>query len=323
MRRAAVTGLAALVLLCGIVLFVPRLRDARLTLGAVLARFGVLVGKESEDVTFRSTDVSLSGTVVFPDQSQPTASVVLVHGSGRTLRMLWLARLFASEGLAVLTYDKRGVGKSGGQFQGGPSAASASNLDLLAQDAAAAAGVLVQHPRTRGTPVGYIGLSQGRWIIPIAASKPPAVSFMLFFSGPVATVSEERHFSNLAENDPTFWQTHSRADVAEYMKSVRYSDGDVDPRTNLATLQVLGFWAFGGQDNIMPVDLSVRRLRELIARGQSQFRYREYPDYGHELVVFDFSTIALSQPFKDSVEWIRNIREQVPGASTAVPSQPR
>ncbi len=86
--------------------------------------------------------------------------------------------------------------------------------------------------------------------------------------------------------------------------------------------QVPGFWAFGGQDNIVPVDLSVTRLRELIARGQSQFDYREYPGYGHELVVFDFSTIALSQPFKDSVEWIRNIRAQGPGASDAVPSQP-
>ena len=323
MRRAAVTGLAALVLLCGVLLFVPRFLDARLTLAAALARFGVLVGMESEDVTFRSTDVSLSGTIVFPEQSQPTASVVLVHGSGRAPRMLWMARLFASEGLAVLTYDKRGVGKSGGQFQGGPSAASASNLDLLAEDAAAAASVLVQHPRTGGMPVGYIGLSQGGWIVPIAASRPPAVSFVLFFSGPVATVSEERHFSNLAENDSTFWQTHSRADVAEYMKSVRYSDGDVDPLSHLATLQVPGFWAFGGQDNIMPVDVSVTRLRELVARGQSQFEYRVYPRYGHELVVFDFSDIALSQPFKDSVEWIRNIRGQVPRASTRVPSQPR
>jgi hypothetical protein len=173
------------VLLCGTLLVVPGLRDARLTLAAVLARFGVLVGMESEDVTFRSDDVNLSGTIVFPEQSEPIASVILVHGSGRAPRMLWLARLFASEGFAVITYDKRGVGESEGQFQGGPLAASEANLDLLAQDAAAAASVLTRHPR-------------------------------------------------------------SRADVAEYMKSVRYSDGDVDPRTNLATLQVPGFWAFGG-----------------------------------------------------------------------------
>jgi pimeloyl-ACP methyl ester carboxylesterase len=135
---------------------------------------------------------------------------------------------------------------------------------------------------------------------------------MVFFSGPVATVSEELHFSRLAENDSTFWQTHSRADVAEYMRSVRYGEGDVDPRAHLATLQVPGFWAFGGQDNIMPVDVSVTRLRELIARGQSQFHYREYPDYGHELVVFDFSALALSRPFKDSLEWIRNTSASSP-----------
>jgi len=314
MRRVLLTGLAALVLLCGALLFVPRLRDARLTLGAVLARFGVLVGMESQDVDFQSTDVTLSGTIVFPKQSQPTASVVLLHGSGRVTRMLWLARLFASEGLAVLTYDKRGVAKSGGQFEGGLSAASAANFDLLAQDAAAAATVLIQHPRTRNTPVGYIGLSQGGWIGPIAATRPPPVSFLVLFSGPVTTVSEEGHFSDLAEDDPKFWEAHSRAEVAEYMKSVRYSDVDVDSRTSLVKLRVPAFWAFGGRDNIMPVDLSVTRLKELIARGQSQFQYREYPEYGHEVVVFDFSRMSLSQPFKDSVEWIRSI----PGRSPAL-----
>jgi pimeloyl-ACP methyl ester carboxylesterase len=163
-------------------------------------------------------------------------------------------------------------------------------------------------------------LSQGGWIGPLAVSKPPPVSFMVFFSGPVATVSEERHFSNLAENDSTFWQTHSRADVAEYMKSVRYDDDDFDPTPHLGTLQVPAFWAFGGQDNIMPVDVSVARLRELITRGQSHFQYREYPNLGHELVIFDFSALTLSQPFKDSVEWIRSIREQVHAVSTVTPS---
>lgn len=78
--------------------------------------------------------------------------------------MLWLAHLFASEGIAVLAYDKRGAGKSGGQFVGGLSAASAANLDLLARDAAAAAATVDQHPRLRGTPVGYVGFSQGGWI---------------------------------------------------------------------------------------------------------------------------------------------------------------
>jgi len=86
------------VLLCGMLMLVPQLRDARLALAAGLARFGLLVGVEAEDVNFQSGDVSLSGTIVFPERFHPTASVVLVHGSGTTPRILWLARLFASEG---------------------------------------------------------------------------------------------------------------------------------------------------------------------------------------------------------------------------------
>jgi hypothetical protein len=55
----------------------------------------------------------------------------------------------------------------------------------------------------------------------------------------------------------------------------------------------------------MPVDLSITRLEELIARGQSQFRYKIYPEYGHELIVFDFSRASLSLPFSDGVDWIK------------------
>lgn len=305
MKRTILIGLGLLAAFVVALLFVPRLRDARLTLGAVLVRLGVVVGLDRENIEFHSGGSTLSGTIVFPEESPPRAAIVLIHGSGRATRMLWLAYLFTSEGIAVLTYDKRGVGKSGGQFVGGPSAASAANFDLLAQDAAAGAAVISQHPRLRGTPVGYVGFSQGGWIAPIAATRPPVVSFMAFFSGPVTTVSEEGHFSNLAESDSTFWKTRTRQEVAEYMKSVSYASDDVDPRAALSRLYIPAFWAFGGRDNIMPVDLSVTRLEELIARGQSHFRYKVYPEYGHEVIVFDFPRVSLSDPFREGVDWIK------------------
>ena len=230
MKREIIIGLGLLAVLVVALLFVPRLRDARLTLGAVLVRLGVVVGLDRENVEFQSAGNTLSGTIVFPEESPPRAAIVLIHGSGRTTRMLWLAHLFASEGIAVLTYDKRGVGKSAGQFVGGLSAATAVNFDLLAQDAAAGAAVISRHARLQGTPVGYVGFSQGGWIGPIAATRPPLVSFMAFFSGPVTTVSEEGHFSDLAENDSTFWKTHTHQQVAEYMTSVSHQRDDVDPQ---------------------------------------------------------------------------------------------
>lgn len=304
MKRAILIDLGLLAAFVVALLFVPRLRDARLTLGAIFVRLGVVMGLDRENVEFHSGGSTLSGTIVFSEESPPRAAIVLIHGSGRATRMLWLAHLFASEGIAVLTYDKRGVGKSGGQFVGGLSARSAANFDLLAQDAAAGAAVISHHPRLRGAPVGYVGLSQGGWIAPIAATRPPVVSFMAFFSGPVTTVSEEGHFSSLAESDSTFWKTHTRQQIAEYMKSVSYPPDDVDPRSTLSQLHIPAFWAFGGQDNAMPVDLSVTRLEELIARGQSQFRYKIYPEYGHELIVFDLSRVSLSNPFREGVDWI-------------------
>lgn len=105
-------------------LFVPRLKDARLTLGAVFVRLGVVAGLDREHVEFHSGGSTLSGTIVFPDESPPRAAIVLIHGSGRATRILWLAHLFASEGIAVLTYDKRGAGKSGGQLLGKASTGS-------------------------------------------------------------------------------------------------------------------------------------------------------------------------------------------------------
>ena len=110
-----------------------------------------------------------------------------------------------------------------------------------------------------------------------------------------------------AAMDGHFWETHSHEEVAAYMKSVRYRSDDVDPRTSLSKLAIPAFWVFRGQDNIIPVDLSVVRLEELIAHGQSQFRYKIYPEYRHELMIlFESSKLSLSRPFPEVAGWIRN-----------------
>jgi acetyl esterase/lipase len=88
------------------------------------------------------------------------------------------------------------------------------------------------------------------------------------------------------------------------MQSVSYRTDDVDPRNSLSRLHLPAFWAFGGEDNLVPVELSVNRLDRLIAEGHS-FQYRVYPENGHELVVFDFSRFSLSPAFEEAVSWIR------------------
>ncbi|KON85538.1 hypothetical protein AF332_00865 [Sporosarcina globispora] len=75
-----------------------------------------------------NTDVNLKGTVSFPEKSEGKLSiVVIIHGSGpvdrdgnaKVMQMnayKMLAKFFASIGVAVLRYDKRGAGLSGGDF---------------------------------------------------------------------------------------------------------------------------------------------------------------------------------------------------------------
>lgn len=55
----------------------------------------------------------------------------------------------------------------------------------------------------------------------------------------------------------------------------------------------------------MRVDLSVTRRQELIMQGQSQFQYKVYPEYGHEVIVFDVFRVSLSHHLRDGIEWIR------------------
>ena len=123
-----------------------------------------------EPVKFKSAGIILAGTIFKPTPSH--ASLVLVHGSGQEKRMITMAKLLAGQGITVLTYDKRGVGESGGIYAGpevGTNNIDSANLNLLALDASEASKTLLAHlPGKHGT-VGLMGFSQAGWVIPMAA----------------------------------------------------------------------------------------------------------------------------------------------------------
>jgi alpha-beta hydrolase superfamily lysophospholipase len=127
---------------------------------------------KTELVKFNSAGVTLEGSVFIPKHT--IAALVLVHGSGQETRMIGVASLLAENGIAVLTYDKRGVGKSGGTYAGpevGTNNVDPSNLNLLALDASAATNEILIHLKTNRIPVGLMGFSQAAWVIPLAAKK--------------------------------------------------------------------------------------------------------------------------------------------------------
>src|SRR5688572_24875604 len=171
-----------------------------------------------EGVLFSSSGSTLSGDLHFPE-TRPKAGLVLIHGSARkdSARMTALAQLLAGAGFAVMTYDKRGIGKSGGSF---PDTDDEKAFTLLAQDAAAAFRKLQAHPRLDGIPLGILGISQGGWVGPIAATRVESAAFMVLWSGPVCTVGEELHFSAFASKIPDFSMATEAASVRKHMESI-------------------------------------------------------------------------------------------------------
>src|SRR5882672_1135612 len=89
-----------------------------------------------EKVKFQSGNATLGGTLLIPAGEGPHPAVVCVHGSGEQSRngfvsiIRFVADHFARHGIAVLIYDKRGVGESTGDW-------SKQTLDDLATDALA------------------------------------------------------------------------------------------------------------------------------------------------------------------------------------------
>lgn len=259
----------------------------------------------TQPVEFSNADITLSGTALLPEH--PTAGVVLVHGSGQEKRMMTFATLLAGRGIAVLTYDKRGVGQSGGVYAGpevGTNNLDTTNLETLAGDANAAVTALSTQLKVATLPIGLMGFSQAGWIIPLAAQRNHGVNFMVLFSGPLLTTREQLRFQFLTQGKADFWSGNTEADVRRHVAQDpdRYQFADTDPRNALAKISIPGLWLLGGKDVQTPAFLAVQRLNALKAEGKP-FEYRLYPELGHNV-----TPGGAGQSVDDALQWLKNLK---------------
>jgi uncharacterized protein len=147
------------------------------------------------DVTFRSAGITLAGTLTLPDGPGPHPAIVLVSGSGAQDRdgvnpslpgyapSRWLADHLTRHGVAVLRFDERGIGASGGDHH------SASTADL-ADDVEAAVGFLRGHDAVDRWRVGILGHSEGGVIAAMVAARRPEVAFVISMAGSAVPYAE-------------------------------------------------------------------------------------------------------------------------------------
>ncbi len=140
----------------------------------------------SEEVSFVNPigGHSLAGTLTLPNAEGRFPCAILISGSGPQNRdeelighkpFLVLSDYLTRQGIAVLRFDDRGVGKSGGDF-------SSATTGDLATDVEAA----ITYLKTRSDiiSIGLIGHSEGGIIAPMVASRnKETVAFVVLLAG--------------------------------------------------------------------------------------------------------------------------------------------
>jgi dienelactone hydrolase len=131
-----------------------------------------------EEVRFSNGDVQLAGTLISPTAQGPHPAVILVHASGAEDReyLLPFARFLIRHGMAVLGYDKRGVGASTGDW-------NKASFDDLAGDVVAAFDYLKTRKDIQHARIGVLGWSQAGWVMPLAAARAKELAFLISLSG--------------------------------------------------------------------------------------------------------------------------------------------
>jgi fermentation-respiration switch protein FrsA (DUF1100 family) len=154
----------------------------------------------AEDVTFRNDkfNITLAGTLTIPAGNGPFPAVIMITGSGAQNRNeellghkpFWvIADYLSRNGIAVLRYDDRGVGKSQGVYS------TATTADL-ATDADAAFTFLKSNSFIDPKRIGLAGHSEGGIIAPIVASGNKEISFIVSIAGPGVKGEEILHRQN-------------------------------------------------------------------------------------------------------------------------------
>ena len=152
--------------------------------------FAGLAGRKLEfevaDTRFAGAGVTLAGRLTLPPGRGRVPIVVLVHGSEHfsALDFYTLQRQFASEGIGVFAYDKRGTGASEGRYT--------QDYLTLATDAIAAMREAKRLAGPRAGRAGYQGGSQGGWVAPLAARIEPVDFVIVGFGLAVSPMAEDR-----------------------------------------------------------------------------------------------------------------------------------
>ena len=140
-----------------------------------------------QEIFFKTGLIELSGTLALPDLNGQFPAVLLIPGSGQTDRndnakklkinaFVDISRFLTNHGIASLRFDKRGVGKSQGNYW------ETGFYDRI-NDVAAALNFLKRHKNINSDKVFLLGHSEGALISTNLAGTGAEVAGIILLAG--------------------------------------------------------------------------------------------------------------------------------------------
>jgi dienelactone hydrolase len=129
-----------------------------------------------QEISVPAEGQRLYGTLRVPKTPGRHPAMVFVSGSGNGSRTEFTpqAEFLAKAGVVTIAFDKRTVGYNFRE----------RDFSLLADDALRMVEYLRALPEVDPARVGIWGVSEGGWVVPIAAAKSAAVGFVVLVSSP-------------------------------------------------------------------------------------------------------------------------------------------
>lgn len=132
-----------------------------------------------EETLVPSQSITLAGMLLKPETNIPSPAMVVVHPASGGKRSDPFYDHLKSElprhGIALLIFDRRGSGGSGGNFE-------TADFDDLASDVISAVEYLQSRTDIDPMEIGLHGTSQGAWIAPIAAMRKQDIACIVAVS---------------------------------------------------------------------------------------------------------------------------------------------
>ena len=176
-----------------------------------------------EEVVFENIEakISLAGTLTLPNKNGKFPVAILISGSGPQDRdesfmghkpFLVLSDYLTRQGIGVLRFDDRGIGKSTGDF------GNATTEDF-SKDVLSAIAYLKTRNDVDVKNIGLIGHSEGGIIAPLAANNSKDVAFMVLLastgiSGTELSVMQSKTLRQFPVKDEVTFEKNTRKAIA-------------------------------------------------------------------------------------------------------------